>query len=458
MMSSIPGPEGGAQRALRTARWYSDETFDLAWPDEWTVSVYWPRTPPPLTSEQVLAALRDPVGLPPLADLCRGKRKPLIIIDDLSRPTPTASILDPLLDEMLSAGIAPDKVTILLATGTHPPPTDESIARKVGATATRACRVVVHRDSINCVRVGTTRFGTPILVDREVVDADWVVGIGGLYPNNTAGFGGGSKLALGVLARESIAQLHEKHRQTGWGRDNGSHTFRQDLDEIALAIGLTAMITVHVDEDARPVRVVFGDHRAYYSEEVRWAANTYRVVAPGDADVVVANAYPNDGTLVSARHKSLAPLRLARPDASRVLLASCHLGPGGHGLFPLVDRRTLLQRVRRKASVMSPSELVAAVAGGVGQRLSRSVPRFEWPILLWRPGSAPKPDLPEAGGMAMVPTWESVIAMIQAQHPGSDRLRVVIYPVAPLLVPDLPPSREHGLATQAAPAARESRL
>lgn len=457
-MSSILPPEGGSTRALRTARWYSDETFELTWPAEWTVDIRWPSTPPPLAVEQILAALRDPVGLGPLADLCRDKRKPLIIIDDLSRPTPTASILDPLLDEMASAGIASDQVTVLLATGTHPPPTDESIAKKIGVTATRACRIVVHRDSINSVHVGTTRFGTPILVDREVVDADWVVGIGGVYPNNTAGFGGGSKLALGVLARKSITHLHEKHRPAGWGLDNGSHAFRQDLDEIAVAIGLTAMITVHVDEEARPVRVVFGDHRAYYSEEARWAAETYRVAAPGDADVVVANAYPNDGTLVSARHKSLAPLRLARPGASRVVLASCHLGPGGHGLFPLVDRRTLLQRMRRKASVMSMSQFVAAVAGGVRQRFSRRAPRFEWPILLWRPGSAPKPDLPEAGGMAIAPTWESVIATIRNQHPGAERLRVVVYPCAPLQVLDLSPSRELVLATQAASAAKESRL
>ena len=49
------------------------------------------------------------------------------------------------------------------------------------------------------------------------------------------------------------------------------------------------------------------------------ACSTSWVAAPWDADVVVANAYPNDGTLVSVRHKSLAPLRLARPDASRVL-------------------------------------------------------------------------------------------------------------------------------------------
>ena len=455
-MSSTDLPGGGTTRSLRTAHWYSDETFELAWPAEWSVSVLWPSTPAPLSAEQIAEALRNPVALEPLVALCRGKQKPLIIIDDLSRPTPAANILDPLLHELTAADIAPEQVTILVATGTHPPPSDESVARKIGPIAARACRIVVHRDSANCVRIGTTRFGTPIIVDREVVEADWVVGIGGVYPNNTAGFGGGSKLALGILARESITHLHEKHHPAGWGRDNGSHSFRRDLDEIAAAIKLTALVTVHVDEEVRPVRVVFGDHRAYYADEVRWAAETYRVAPPGDADVVVSNAYPNDGTLVSTRHKGYAPMRAARPDASRVVLASCHLGPGGHGLFPLVDRRSLFQRMRRKASVMSPAQFAAAVAGGVRQRLAKKGPRFVWPVLLYRPGSGPTPDLPRVEGMEVTPSWESVIETIRAQHPGVRGLRVLVYPCAPLQVLDSSASRAFVSSAPAAPAAKES--
>jgi predicted ATP-grasp superfamily ATP-dependent carboligase/nickel-dependent lactate racemase len=437
-VGSIHATAGPSMRMMHTERWLSDEAFELHWPADWSVSVLWPHLPPPLSTEQITAALRNPVGLPELADLCRGKRKPLVIIDDLSRPTPAASILDPLLSELKLAGVAPHQISILVATGTHPPPSDESISRKIGPTASRECRVVVHRDSVNGVRIGTTRFGTPIIVDREIVDADWVIGIGGVYPNNTAGFGGGSKLALGILARESIVHLHEKHRPAGWGRDNGSHSFRKDLDEIAAAIRLSALVTIHVDEEARPVRVVFGDHRAYYAEEMKWAAAMYRVAAPGDADVVVSNAYPNDSTLVSARHKGYAPLRMSRPDASRVVLASCHEGPGGHGLFPLVDQRTLPERIRRKASVMSLSQLAAAITDGVRRRLAIKARPFAWPVLLYRPGTGPKPDLPRLEGMEVASSWEAAIATIRAQHPGVKELRVVVYPCAPLQVLDSP--------------------
>lgn len=111
--------------ALRTARWRSDEALKLVWPADWSVSVL-RRACIRHSPRADHRGLRNPVGLGPLADLCRGKRKPLVIIDDLSRPTPTASILDPLLDDLKAAGIGPKQVTILAATGTHPPPSDEN--------------------------------------------------------------------------------------------------------------------------------------------------------------------------------------------------------------------------------------------------------------------------------------------------------------------------------------------
>jgi nickel-dependent lactate racemase len=425
---------------LRTAHWHSDEVFELTWPEEWSVSVRWPETPPPLSPSQIIEALRHPVGGRTVADLCRGRRRPLIIIDDVSRPTPTAQILDRLLDEVQAVGIAPAAVTILMATGTHPVPSQDATVRKVGARAAGACRVVIHEDGRNCVRVGRTSHRTPIVVDREVLEADCIIGIGGIYPNQTAGFGGGSKLALGVLGRESITHLHEKHRSAGWGRSDPSLTFRRDLDEIASQIGLAALVTVHIDGETRPIRVVFGDHRAYYADEARWAAATYRVPGPGDADVVVANAYPNDGTLVAAYQKGLDPLRHCRPDASRVLIASCFMGPGGHGLYPLVNPPNLARRISRKASVMTPSRFMAAIFHGVRHRLEPGGVPFQWPIVLHRPGSAPKPELPRVGGLDFVSSWESVITTIRTQHPDERHLRVVVYPCASLQWIDGSPS------------------
>jgi nickel-dependent lactate racemase len=154
-------------RPMRTGRWYGDEAFTLAWPDEWSVSVRWPDTPLPLTTDQVAAALQNPVGLGTVAEISRGKRKPLLIVDDLSRPTPVALIIEPILRELAASGIEAGQVTILLATGTHPAPSVDGVREKIGPKAAGACRAIVHVDTQNCTRIGRTRFGTPIFVDRS---------------------------------------------------------------------------------------------------------------------------------------------------------------------------------------------------------------------------------------------------------------------------------------------------
>lgn len=444
-MTRQPGVE--SDRPLRTAFWEKNEVIELTWPREWSVSVRWPQTPPPLSAQEIADALRTPVQLPPIAEACQGKKKPLVIVDDLTRATPAARILEPLLEELQAAGISPEQVTILVATGTHSPPAAEMLERKLGTLAASTCRVVVHRDSADCRPIGRTTFGTPIIADHEVLEADWIVGIGGVYPNNTAGFGGGSKLALGVMARETITHLHLKHGTAGWGHRDDSLRFRRDLDEIAEAIGLRAMISVHVDAEGRPVRVVLGDHRATYRQEAAWAASTYLVEGPGDADVVVANAYPNDATLSAVRHKAYAPLRAARPDATRLALASCHGGPGGHGLFPLVDTRTPAQRLRVMFSVMPLRQFAGTLLRGVRRRLSRA-PRgsgFTWPVLLYRPGTGAQPELPTLSGLEVAPSWEAVVDTIARRHASEAEIRVVVYPCAPLQV--LRPTADEGAAT-----------
>src|SRR5215218_4367496 len=121
------------------------------------------------------------------------------------------------------------------------------------------------------------------------------------------------------------------------GLSEVSYDFRRDLDQVAAMIDLHTSVSVHVDADRRPVRVVCGDHRRYYPEAVAFSLRAYRAPGPRDADVVIANAYPIDVSLTFMRSKGLIPLLLAKPGASRLLVAACSEGVGHHGLFPFLD-------------------------------------------------------------------------------------------------------------------------
>src|SRR5215469_13954033 len=232
----VPSAGKVSTTQLRTGAWYGDEIIRLDFPLNWDICEKWPTTPPPLTDAEIAAALESPVGQSSIRQMCQQKSRPLIIVDDLNRPTPASRVLPLLLRQMDEAGISAKHVRILMAGGTHGKARMDAMSKKVGAEAAGSCQLIAHDPKVDLIELGTTSFGTPIIVNKEVAASDFIVGIGGIYPNHTAGFGGGSKLALGVLGMRSIMHLHYRHKALGWGMLDADNTFRKDLDEIARAI------------------------------------------------------------------------------------------------------------------------------------------------------------------------------------------------------------------------------
>ncbi|MDO9555911.1 MAG: lactate racemase domain-containing protein, partial [Atribacterota bacterium] len=65
--------------------------------------------------------LKNPINSPSLRDLIIQKKakKVLIIVNDITRPTPYEIILPPLLDELHQIGIKKENVIFIIATGIH---------------------------------------------------------------------------------------------------------------------------------------------------------------------------------------------------------------------------------------------------------------------------------------------------------------------------------------------------
>jgi lactate racemase len=446
-----------AEARLRTRAWHGDRPLTLDFPEQWDARVCWPRTPEPVSDDAVVQALERPVGQPPIRELARGKARPLVIVDDLTRPTPAGRVLPFVLRQLGDAGIPSDEVRVLVGTGTHQPPPEDALARKLGPQAAASCRVMVHDHSRGVIKLGRTSFGTPVLVNREVVASDLVIGIGGVYPQHSTGFGGGSKLALSVLGKRSIIGLHYGH-PSGGGSYDVRNDFRRDLDEIATMIGLGTSVSLHVNADREVVRVVSGDHRRYYEEAVAFAVRAYLAPPPGDADVVISNAYPIDVSLTFMRSKGLIPLLHARPGASRVVVSACSEGVGHHGLFPFVNG-PWFQRQRHVLRIMrtTPAAVPAKAARLLSRRLTLAPVPSRWgrssslsraeataangqlnPIWLYAAGRAPGSLPGQIPGMTALYDWSDVLERIGQEQRGKRRLEVAVYPCAPLQVLDLP--------------------
>ena len=100
----------------------------------------------------LMAALRAPLGRPPLRDIVRRGQKIAISVCDVTRAQPRHETLTALFAEM--PDVSADDVTILIATGTHRTNTPAELEAMLGADIARRYRVVNHdsrdRGSLAC--------------------------------------------------------------------------------------------------------------------------------------------------------------------------------------------------------------------------------------------------------------------------------------------------------------------
>ena len=90
------------------------------------------------------AALARPIGTPALRQFARGRKNACVVIADITRPVPNATILPPMLRILEEAGIARENITILVGTGLHRPNEGAELVQLVGAAIARDYRIVNH--------------------------------------------------------------------------------------------------------------------------------------------------------------------------------------------------------------------------------------------------------------------------------------------------------------------------
>jgi lactate racemase len=433
---------------LRTGIWYNDRSITLTFPDSWEVITYWPDTLSPLTDTDLLEKINSPIKQPPLRELAKGKESPIIIVDDLARPTPVFRIMPFLLDQFRQAGVPLGNIRILVATGTHGTQNEDALTNKIGNEAMKSCRVIIHDDQRHTKFVGKTSFGTPVHINRELLKSDLIVGIGGVYPQHTVGFGGGSKLVLGILGRKSIMHLHYSHESVG-GTYNINNDFRRDVTEIARMVGLNTLYTLHVNAYLQVVNLMCGDHFTYYPEAAELSRRKYSAPLPADADVVIANAYPFDTSFTFMR-KGYKPLDCAPDKATRIMIASNHEGIGTHGLFQhMKPPRFLSYRMLfRRIAVMEPRVIFSKILKRLLFRKSTStnesqhnyaLPVNAKQVWVYRP-VAEAESMPAVEGMTVTSKWDDILGTIgREQLTVGTTIKVRIYPCAPLQCLDIPP-------------------
>ena len=112
-----------AMTAIRvpSRRWYENKEREISFPDRWSVdNLSSPGLEKPgLSPEEIKERLEHPVEGPSLEELARGKKKAVIVFDDMTRPTPVNAVAPFVLEALHRAGMNKDQIRFIWALGTH---------------------------------------------------------------------------------------------------------------------------------------------------------------------------------------------------------------------------------------------------------------------------------------------------------------------------------------------------
>ncbi|TDX51665.1 nickel-dependent lactate racemase [Orenia marismortui] len=284
--------------------------------------------------ETIEDCLEDPIASSSLEQLLAEKspNNVVIVVNDVSRLTPYEYMLPPLLNVLHKAGINKEEITFIIATGIHDPNTEEQNRRIFGDDIVDNYRLISHDPDNDLVDMGKLDTGNSFYLNREVLEADFLITTGVITPHYFAGFSGGRKSILpGVAGRDTIQNNHA-HMVNLVGNlprieDN---PVSLEMIEAARKAEVDFILNVVTNSKKEIVEVVAGDLEAAWYQGVSVSAEMYHVPIKHKADIAIVSAggYPKDINIYQAQ-KALDNADYAVKDGGIiVLLAECRAGLG----------------------------------------------------------------------------------------------------------------------------------
>ncbi len=315
-----------------------------------------PRPSPDDEQRTVRRAIAAPVGTPALSELARPDHRAVILVDDFTRPTPAYKVLPVVLNALAEAGVRERNVKVIIARGTHRRLSRSDMEQKVGKEVLARFEVQNHENDRNLVPLGESSRGTPVWINRSVMQADLRVAIGGVCAHPVAGYGGGAKIVVpGIAGVETIHANHSlcDHPDVTIGRTDGN-PIREDMEDIARMARLDFIVNVVLNPQKQIIRAVAGDVVAAHRRGVEAYNALYGARATEPADVVVVGASPRDATFGHAAFALYAGVPMAKPGGTLILVAPCTEGSGSKA-----GREAF-----RRLAAMAPAELMVLIRKG----------------------------------------------------------------------------------------------
>jgi nickel-dependent lactate racemase len=266
-----------------------------------------------------------------------GARNAAVIFSDHTRlPSPYVRNLVSML--MKKA----DDVKLIVACGSHTPPSEDYLKKTVDDELLRNCRVTFSSPKDSSCRfesIGQTTRGTPVEINEEILDRDLILSSLCVRPHYFAGFEGGAKAILpGCSSLKAISRNHSYVIGNPYARELriDDNPVRDDMNEVPGMLkrrGIRFRIADFVaDSENHAFKIGYGDPVKAHKKLSEVSREIYTVKGLATAvSITVA-----DGSLGRTLYQSTKAFSLTsnimkrsrNPKSTVILLASLREGIG----------------------------------------------------------------------------------------------------------------------------------
>lgn len=282
-------------------------------------------------AEEVIRALKEPIGSRPLREIVKPGEKIVIITSDITRPMPSKIVLPPVLEELVSGGVNLDDVTVVFALGSHRGHTEEEKKYLAGEEIYNRVKCIDCNPK-DFVHLGTTRLGTPVDIFRTVAEADRRICLGNIEYHYFAGYSGGAKAIMpGVSTRAAIQSNHSRMiNDYAYAGNIDTNLLRLDIEEAIKYVGIDFIVNVVLNEKKEIIKAVVGDYINAHRAGCRFLDSLYMVDIAEKADIVITTpgGYPKDINLYQSQKALDNSKGAVKKDGIIILAASCREGLG----------------------------------------------------------------------------------------------------------------------------------
>jgi nickel-dependent lactate racemase len=315
---------------------YGDRYLPLELADDWKTEVI----AAPTSALEVMGpkiiedALQNPIGTSSLEEIIirKAARNAVIVVNDITRPTPYTLILPPLMERIEKAGIRRENITLLIATGIHRHHTPVDNLEVFGEDLCQRYKIVNHNCDLDLCSIGTLSNGLELIINRIAAETDLLITTGVVGLHYFAGYSGGRKSILpGIAARQVIEANHkmmsDSRARLGNYEDNPVSDLMIEAAQMA-QVDFTVNVVIH-----RKREIAFaaaGDIKQAWLKAVKFCEELNTVRIKQRADIVVASCggYPKDLNMYQAQKALDSAVLAVRPGGTIILAAECREGLG----------------------------------------------------------------------------------------------------------------------------------